>query len=255
MTRIRLALAIPLALLACAGASKEVRARRALGDELVKRHEWAGAFAVVDRLCRDDPRDAHALTLRGTIYTEQRLLAEAEADLTEAVRLAPRMARAHAALGILHDLQGRPADALVHHRRAVELAPRDPGYLNNLGFSLFASGRPREAVPVLHEALRWAPVEPRIRNNLGFAYAAAGELASAAQQFELAGSRSQARNNLGFAYERRGARPQAYDLYLEALRLDPASRVARENLLRVAGELGRELPGDVVQGGAPLLTR
>lgn len=244
MTRTHLSLVLSLALVGCAVPSKEVRARRALGDELVRRGQWAGAFAVVDQLCRDDPGDAHALTLRGIIYTEQRLLAEAEADLSEAVRLAPKVARAHAALGILHDTQRRSEAALLHHRRAAELAPRDPGYLNNLGFSLFASGRPREAVPILHEALRSAPADARIRNNLGFAYAATGDLTSAAQQFELGGAPAQARNNLGFAYERRGALAQAYQLYLDAVLLEPSFRVARENLLRVAASLGRDVPGD-----------
>jgi Flp pilus assembly protein TadD len=230
---------------ACAGPSKEVRAKRALGDELVRRGEWGGAFSVVNDLCRQDRRDAHALMLRGIIYTEQRLLAEAEADLKEAVRLAPRLVRAHSALAILYDTQRKGRDALVHHRRAVELAPGDPVYLNNLGFSLFASGRARDAIPVLHEALRAAPADVRVRNNLGFAYAATGDLARAAEQFSAAGSPAQARNNLGWAYERRGALEQAYELYAEAARLDPSSDGARQNLSRVARALGRDVPPDL----------
>lgn len=242
----KIATALLLVLLtACATTSKEVRARRALADELVKRRQWKAAFDVADGLCRDDPHDPEALVRRGIIYTEQRLLPEAEADLKEAVERAPKLARAHAALGILYDMEGKSADAIAHHRRAVELVPRDPGYLNNLGFSLFVSGRPRDAIPVLHEALRAAPVDARIRNNLGFAYAAAGDLSRAAEQFGIADTPAQAKNNLGWAYERRGAPSQAYDLYVEALRLDPASEAARQNLSRVAKSLGRELPGDL----------
>jgi Flp pilus assembly protein TadD len=230
---------------ACAGPSKEVRAQRALGEELVRRGEWGGAFEVVNNLCQQDRRDAHALMLRGIIYTEQRLLAEAEADLKEAVRLAPRLARAHSTLAILYDIERKAQDALVHHRRAVELAPAEPAYLNNLGFSLFASGRARDAIPVLHEALRAAPADARVRNNLGFAYAASGDLARAAEQFSAAGARAQARNNLGWAYERRGALEQAYELYAEAARLDPTADGARQNLSRVAEALGREVPPDL----------
>ena len=40
----------------------------------------------------------------------------------------------------------------------------------------------------------------------------------------MGGSEAEAKNNLGFAYERRGDLGNAYDLYLEALRLDPAGR-------------------------------
>jgi Flp pilus assembly protein TadD len=243
--RVALVAVVGIALVGCAGPSKELRARRALGAELVKRGNWKAAFDVVDRLCRDDPEDPQALLLRGIIYTEQRLLAEAEADLKDAVRLAPKLASAHGALGMLYDIQGKPVDALVHHRRAVDLAPRDPGYLNNLGFSLFASGRARDAVAILHEALRAAPTDGRIRNNLGFAYAAAGDLTRAAEQFGIAGPPAQARNNLGWAYERRGAFAQAFDLYVEAVRMDPASDTARQNLSRVAKSLGRDVPAEL----------
>jgi Flp pilus assembly protein TadD len=234
---------------ACAGPSKEVRARQALGAELVRRGDWRAAFGVVNELCREDPHDANALMLRGIIYTEQRLLPEAEADLKEAVRLEPKLARAHSALAILYDIEHKPKDAIEHHQRAVELAPRDPGYLNNLAFSLFAAGRPREAIPIFHEALREAPTDVRVRNNLGFAYAAAGDLANAAQQFTIAGSPAAAKNNLAWAYERRGSLAQAYDLYVEAVRLDPADEVARRNLSRVAQALGREVPRDLAGPG------
>jgi Flp pilus assembly protein TadD len=234
-----------LTIVACAAPSREVVAQRALGQEFVRRGEWQAAFEIAQRLCTEHPEDPYGPMLRGLVYTEQGLLAEAEADLKASVRLDPRLARAHAALGVLHDVQGRPDDALEHHRRAVELAPREPAYLNNLGFSLFVNGRAREAIPVLHETLRAAPMDTRVRNNLGFAYAAVGDLPHAAEQFALAGDPAQAKNNLGWAYERRGSLPQAFDLYVEALRIAPASDAARHNLTRVAKALGREIPPDV----------
>ena len=78
-----------------------------------------------------------------------------------------------------------------------------------------------------------------------FAYAAAGELSSAAEQFEKGGTQAEARNNRGWAYERRGSLAQAFDQYVEAVRLEPRSTTARENLTRVAGRLERAVPADL----------
>jgi Flp pilus assembly protein TadD len=234
--------------LACAAQQPDLaRAQRAMSRELIARGDYRGAFAAVDPVCREHPRDAEALTLRGSIYREQGLMTEAQGDLEEAARLAPKSASTQSALAILYDMAREGERALEHHRIAAELEPKNPSYQNNLGFSLFARGRAREAIAVLSEALRNAPTDTRIRNNLGFCYAAVGDLPRAAEQFERAGNKSQARNNLGYAYERRGNAAQAFQLYVEALRLDPASQVARQNLSRVARQLNRDLPSDLTK--------
>lgn len=152
-------------------------------------------------------------------------------------------------LGILLEQARRPAEALEQHREAARLEPRSPRFLNNLGFALLVRGRAREAVPVLEDALRIAPGDARLRNNLGFALAAANDFGRAARQFELGGTRAEARNNLGLAYELAGNLPQAYDQYLEAVRLEPGAEGARANLEHVARELGRTPPA--IAPGAP----
>jgi Flp pilus assembly protein TadD len=220
-------------------------AQRALARELVQQRDWHRGFAMADELCRSSPRDPEGFLLRGIVYREQQLFAESEGDLKEALRLDSKSARAHSALAILYDLQSRPEDAVKHHRRAAELEPGDPKYLNNLGFSLFARGSSREAIEVLHQAVRASPADARIRNNLGFAYAGVGDLTRAAEQFAFGGTPAEAKNNLGWAYERRGALAQAFDLYVEALRLDPGASAARKNLTRVAKDLGRKPPPDL----------
>jgi Flp pilus assembly protein TadD len=85
-------------------------------------------------------------------------------------------------------------------------------------------------------------MSPRVRTNLGFAYAALGDLRRAAREFQMGGTEAEAKNNLGFAYERRGDMSNAYDLYVEALRLDPTVERARSNLVHAALILGRPLP-------------
>jgi Flp pilus assembly protein TadD len=220
-------------------------ARKRLTGELVARGEWAAAFFYADQLHRERPRDPQTLILRGTIYREQGLPTEAEADLRAAIALDGRAAEAHAALGLLLDGDGRGADAERHHRRAVELAPEAPVYLNNLGFSLFLRGKNRDAVEIFQRAARLAPTNRRVRTNLGFAYGALGDLPRAARELELAGTPSEAKNNLGFVYERRGDLARAFDLYVEAIRLEPRATRPRVNLAHVAERLGRPLPDDL----------
>lgn len=243
-------LGLGLALGACATQSGSVHAdsylvRKKLARELIARGDYATAFAYADDLHRQRADDAEVLVLRGTIYRERGLNGEAEADLTDAVRIDGKMAEAHAALGILYDVTRRPTEAEPQHRQAVQLDPHNAAYLNNLGFSLFLRSKIKDAIDCYKQAARLDPMSRRVRTNLGFAYAANGDLRDAAHEFEMGGTPAEAKNNLGFAYEQRGDLQHAYDLYLEAARLDPKSTRAHSNLVHAAAELGRELPADV----------
>jgi Flp pilus assembly protein TadD len=247
----RRGVAVLAALLAggCAGTPKRDadvlrRVRLGLVEKMADRGEWAAALRAADALTKEEPDGARARLLRARALRHQGMLAEAESDLRRVLRLDPGDAAAHAELGVVCELAGRPEEALSHHREALRLAPGDPRYLNNVGFALMLRGRGREAVPLLEEALRVEPGSARLRNNLGFAYAAGGELARAARQFELGGTPADAKNNLALAYELNGNLVQAYELYLDAWRLEPAPRI-RDNLLHVARKLGRSVPPEV----------
>jgi Flp pilus assembly protein TadD len=230
---------------ACASSQRKpdatTTARIKLARDLVTRGDWGAAFAMLDELHRRHPGDAEVLTLRGIVYRERGLYADAEADLTAATKAAPNSAEAHAALGILYDVQMR-SEAEAQHREAVRLDPNNPRYLNNLGFSLYLRQRFKPAIAEYEKAARLAPLSRRVRTNLGFAYAATGDLRRAAREFSMGGTEAEAKNNLGFAYERRGEMNNAYDLYLEAVRLDPAAGKARSNLVHAAAVLGRPVP-------------
>jgi Flp pilus assembly protein TadD len=141
----------------------------------------------------------------------------------------------------------RPELAEKQHRDAVKIAPEDAVYLNNLGFSLFLRGKAKQAIEFYQKAARLEPTSRRVRTNLGFALAATGDLTGASHEFEMGGTPSEAKNNLGFAYERRGDLKNAYDLYLEAVNLEPKSTHARSNLLHAAHVLGREVPAVAVE--------
>jgi Flp pilus assembly protein TadD len=225
-------------------------ARRKLAHALMARSDWSAAFAYVDQLHRERPRDVDVLVMRGTIYRERNLPVESEADLREAIELEPDSAEAHAALGILYDVTLRASLAEAQHRAAVKLVPGSATYLNNLGFSMFLRGKPKEAIRFYEQAARLDPTSRRVRTNMGFACAAAGDLTRASHEFQMGGTPAEAKNNLGFAYERRGDMTNAYDLYLEATRLDPKSTHARSNLVHAAQVLGREVPPQAAAPGS-----
>lgn len=238
---------------ALAGAPDTFEARRKLAGELMARADWQAAFAYVDQLHRERPDDAGVLVLRGTIYREQNLLDDAETDLREAARLAPQLGSVRAAVGILFDLQRKPDKAEEQLRLAVKLEPQNAVYLNNLGFSLFLHGKAKEAITFYEKAAHLAPATRRTRTNLGFACAAEGDWRRAAREFALGGTPIEAKVNLGFAYEQHGDLTNAYDLYVEATRMDPQSKRARSNLVHVAELLGRPapvMPGQVVPAPA-----
>ncbi len=214
-----------------------------MARELTERGDWERAFALLNELHQQRPTDADVLTLRGIVYRERGLYPDAEADLKAALVVQPASADAHAALAILYDVELRP-DAEAQHREAVRLAPDNPAYLNNLGFSLFLRQHFKDAIKEYEKAASLAPLSHRVRTNLGFAYAATGDLPRAAREFAMGGTEAEAKNNLGFAYERRGDLRNAYDLYLEAVRLDPQGARAHANLAHAALALGKPIPAE-----------
>jgi Flp pilus assembly protein TadD len=225
--------------------SDTFEARKRLTRELVARQDWSAAFFYASQLHQEAPEDAEVLVLRGIIYRERGLPTEAEADLKDALKREDRLPEANAALGLMYDMTNRGDQAEPYHRRAVAQAADNPNYLNNLGFSLFLRHKNREAIEAYQQAVRLNPTSGRIRTNLGFAYAALGDLPRASREFDMGAPPAESRNNLGFAYEQRGDLTNAYSLYVEAVRLDPANGHARANLVYVAQKLGKEIPGDL----------
>jgi Flp pilus assembly protein TadD len=226
-------------------------ARLSLARQLTERGDWGRAFELLDEIHRQFPDNPEVLTLRGIVYRERGLFSDAEADRRAALRAEPRSAEAHAALGILFDVQLRP-EAEGEHREAVRLSPNNPAYLNNLGFSLFLRQHFKEAIAEYEKAARLAPLSHRVRTNMGFAYAALGDLPRASREFRMGGTEAEAKNNLGFAYERRGDMSNAFDLYLESVRIDPSADRARSNLVHAAVVLGRPVPPEATPPPPPL---
>jgi Tfp pilus assembly protein PilF len=102
---------------------------------------------------RVDPRAAAAHNLLASAYLQVGRVADAQAQLEEALRLDPRDAEAHSNLGVVLQAQGRLVDGMPHLRTAVQLKPKDDRVHFNLGNGLLAAGQPDTAMREFRAAI------------------------------------------------------------------------------------------------------
>jgi Flp pilus assembly protein TadD len=204
---------------------------RAMGRTYMAQRNWGLAASHLRESLRHDSDDAATHVLLGIVQREQGLSKSAEASFLTAIDL--------------YDRIDRHGEAERLHRRALELDPEQADYHNNLGFSLYLRGRWVDAVSAYQTAIRLGG-GPRVHNNLGFTYGQMKEFGKAFREFQRGGTEAEAYNNLGFAYEAAGDLKQAEESYAQALRIDPSTARARENLEHVARKAGHappEIPG------------
>jgi Flp pilus assembly protein TadD len=215
---------------------------RSVSRTLLRTNQPLEASRTIRRLFKLRPGSPEPYVLMGKAYLAMRQLDSARKMLKSAIEKDGQYAEAHATLGMVLNNMGQHRLADAYHRKAIGLDKESASYRNNLGFSLYLQGRYQESVAEYRKAIDLDPGARRIHNNLGFAYGKLGKMQEALQHFGLAGVPAQASNNLGFVYESRGELEKAYELYLAALRQDPALIQARRNLHRVCESLGRPEP-------------
>jgi tetratricopeptide (TPR) repeat protein len=102
----------------------------------------------------------------GAELLKQGKLAEAIAELQQAVTLDPTYAAAFRNLGYALDRAGQGDEAIAAYRRALALEPRDALTLNNLGVLYDKAGRYDEAFAAFEQAAHADPSSPTIQQNL-----------------------------------------------------------------------------------------
>ena len=115
---------------------------------------------------RVEPGDAAAHNLLATEYLQVGRVADAQAQLEEALRLDPRDAEAHSNLGAVLQAQGRLADGMPQLRTAVQLKPKDDRVHFNLGNGLLAAGQPDAAMREFRAAIALNPENADAHFNL-----------------------------------------------------------------------------------------
>ena len=149
--------------------------REQLARELIERGDWAGAFVDARRAAPGArPTTPEVLTLRGIVYRERGLLADAEADLrggAEGGARVPRGARG------ARDPVRRPAAATGPRPSTSERSgwpPTTPPTSTTWASRSSCASTSSEAIGEYERRRDWRRSSRRVRTNLGFAYAAIG---------------------------------------------------------------------------------
>ncbi len=94
--------------------------------KLVDRGEFDTAEKQIWDIVTQEPENAPALSVLGTIRMRQKRLPEAEALFKRTLAINGNLPEAHRSLGEIYSLTDRPAEAKAAYARAHELKPRDP---------------------------------------------------------------------------------------------------------------------------------
>jgi Tfp pilus assembly protein PilF len=180
------------------------------------------------------PSDPLAHNFLATKYLQAGRMADAMAQLDEALRLKPGDAEAHSNLATALQQQGRLPEAVQHAREAVRLAPDDGRVHFNLGNLMAASGMPDEAERELRRAVELNPDNGDAQFNLGVLLGSRNHLDEAIvhlrRAVDINPQNGDAHRNLGLGLGFQGKLDEGIDELRTALRIQPDSAEAQRNL-------------------------
>jgi Tfp pilus assembly protein PilF len=160
-----------------------------------------------------DSRAAAAHNLLASAYLQVGRVADAQAQLEQALRLDPRDAEVHSNLGVVLQAQGRLAEGMPHLRTAVQLKPKDDRVHFNLGNGLLAAGQPDAAVREFRAAIALNPESADAHLNLALILGPRRQLDEAIVHLrrvvEIDPRNGDAYRNLALAYTLQGKVDQA----------------------------------------------
>ncbi len=208
----------------------------------------AQALADINQAIDLAPRYAIAWRIKGRLLQRMKDLDNAEAALRQALVLDPKDSVARSLLiGQLKNA-GRHRDAEVELRQAVALDPKDALAHYNLGNAL-RERRLDEAIASYRKAIEFDPMYAPAHNNLGNALKDQKKLDEAVacykKAIEIDPKFSVAYNNLGEALRAQKKLPEAIVAYQKAIEIDPKHANAYNNLGNVLRDQ-KKLPEAIV---------
>lgn len=143
----------------------------------------AEAHVLALRAVSNDPLDAYAHYVLGTVFSMQGRLEQAEAEQRRALEINPYLAPALGEQARLWVFLGRLDEAIAQADRAIASSPNDPHlflWFRSKALAKFAAGRPADAVRDAADACARSPHQFFLHYLLAACHAAAGDTANAA---------------------------------------------------------------------------
>ena len=216
-------------------------AGRNLGLILTSLGRTGEATPLLARAFKDHPNHPDVLDALGILAVRENRTQDAIRYYEAAAAARPGWASPLVKLGLLYDRIGQMADAMAKYEQAVRAEPTFAVAHDSLGYALLRQNRFADAAAQFTEAIRLEPSLAESHASLGAALQGLGQLDASiaayrrALEFPVNAQSAPVRNSYGVSLAQRGRLTEAAAEFREALRLDPSSKDARNNLARVGG--------------------
>jgi tetratricopeptide (TPR) repeat protein len=186
-----------------------------------------------------EPRSAEGHVLLGIAYRglgTQEMLAEAIAELRQAIEIDPNLAPARFFLAHIYMDMGRPARAKEELEAALEKAPGNSQFMASLGEAERQVKNPGKAVELIRQALQTDPSLLEGHYYLGLALFDLGQTSDAIKELEQVvnanAGRPEAFLALGTVYNQAGRFDDAIQVLSQGTKMDPSRADLRIQLAR-----------------------
>ncbi len=212
------------------------------GEHLRAAQQTDGALQRFQEAQRRAPRDERPHEELGSLYLEQRRVADAVQEYEEALRLSPDSVEARLGLALAYEEKGDLAHAQEYLKAVQKDYPRSPELQYTQAFYYAEQKFYAEAIQHYQEALRLKPDMAAAHNNLAWLYATSedpqfrnphGALEHARRAVELTGwKQAEFIDTLAEALYANGDFDEAVKTQTKALKLSPDNRELQEHMAR-----------------------
>ena len=202
---------------------------------MIEIERYREAIPLLGKALAEDPQDIYAACLLAQCHYELGEHKKALEYAEKAIQIEPDYEWGHRLRSFALGSLGRKKEALQSAREAVRLAPDEPFALQVLIHSLLLSGKAEQARPIAEQLLELVPDSETAHLAAGNVYLDMEYYHSAEKHYREAlrinPASYNAQNNLGvIAVRRDGQAEFAMDHFSSAVKLNPANTLAIENI-------------------------
>jgi tetratricopeptide (TPR) repeat protein len=193
------------------------------------------AVTILTKFLLGNSQNFHATCLLARCFYELNENGEALKYAEKAIQIEPENEWAHRLRSIALGELGKNKESLKSAREAARLAPDEPNALENLANALLQNGKPEEAKLIAEKSLEIAPDSESAHFTAGNVFLNLRYYHLAEKHFlealRINPASANARNNLGIVALRRDGKPEnAAEHFAQAVKLEPTNTLAIENL-------------------------